>query len=154
MNAKQAREIMAASVAHEPTAGAFQEAIADRYSNSARQEFEVYVRGEHGLGISQGHLKAPDAPRGVKFSPAAFAEPIASALKAFHALAPIAEVRFAPKGRWTLILQRPLPWPLFLRCDVSAVFAPRAAWLTLILRDAPVTALEFDGEALCVWCAE
>lgn len=150
MNAKQVREIMAASVAHDPAAAILQSAITAKYPDSPGQEFEVYVRGEHGLGVGERRRKA----RGARFSPAAFAEPIASALKVFHALAPIAEVQFAPKGRWTLILARPLPWPLFLRCDVAAAFAPRAAWLTLILRDAPVTALEFDGEALCAWCGE
>jgi hypothetical protein len=82
------------------------------------------------------------------FSPTAFDEPIATALKDFQALAPVASVRVAPGGAWTMILKRPLAWPLFLRCDVAASFAPRAAQLSLVLRDARVVALDFDGEAL------
>jgi hypothetical protein len=61
----------------------------------------------------------------------------------------VAEVRTVPGSPgWTLVLERPLAWPLFLRCDVSAAFAPRAAQLSLILRDARLVALDFDGEAL------
>jgi hypothetical protein len=83
------------------------------------------------------------------FSAAVFPEPIGSGLATFHALSPIRAVQSAP-GRpgWTLALLRPLPWPLLLRCDVSAALAPRAAQLSLLLRDARVVALDFDGEAL------
>jgi hypothetical protein len=84
-----------------------------------------------------------------KFSAADFEDPVASALKAFHALEPVAAVQTAA-GRpdWTLKLARPVPWPRFLRCDVAGAFVPRAAQLTLLLRDARVVALDFDGEAL------
>jgi len=81
------------------------------------------------------------------FSPRDFEEPVASALAAFDALCPVAAVARAGAG-WTLVLEKPLPWPLFLRCDLAAAFAPRAAQLALILRDARVVALDFDGEAL------
>lgn len=83
------------------------------------------------------------------FSAKAFPEPVSSALAAFDALCPVAEVQSVP-GRpgWTLALARPLAWPLLLRCDLSAAFAPRAAQLSLLLRDARVVALDFDGEAL------
>ena len=108
----------------------------------------------------EGALKGGDAPAlrvgpptraaaGKPFSKRDFAEPIASALAVFHALAPIASVRFAKGGAsWTLALAKPLAWPLFLRLDLAASFVPRADQLSLLLRDARVTALEFDGEAL------
>ena len=92
----------------------------------------------------------PARPLSVKnFSAASFEEPVASALAAFDALAPIEKVQFTP-GRpgWILILAAPLAWPLFLRCDIAAAFAPRAAQLSLLLRDARVVALDFDGDAL------
>ncbi|NNN04368.1 MAG: hypothetical protein HKL90_00570 [Elusimicrobia bacterium] len=83
------------------------------------------------------------------FSAAAFEEPVASALAAFHALEPVAAVLTARRwDGWTLELARPLPWPRFLRCDLAAAFAPRAAALSLLLRDARVVALDFDGEEL------
>ena len=86
---------------------------------------------------------------GKDFSAALFEEPVASALAAFDALAPIEEVRFAPdRPGWILILAAPLAWPLFLRCDVAAAFTPLAAALSLLLRDARVSALDFDGDAL------
>ncbi|MFI5361197.1 MAG: hypothetical protein ACHQ49_04440 [Elusimicrobiota bacterium] len=83
------------------------------------------------------------------FKASFFAEPVASALAEFAALAPVERIQFAA-GRpgWTLVLAAPLAWPLFLRCDVAAAFAPRAAELSLLLRDARVAALEFDGDAL------
>lgn len=83
------------------------------------------------------------------FSAAAFQEPVASALAAFHALEPVAAVITGQGANaWTLALARPLPWPSFLRCDLAAAFAPRAAPLSLLLRDARVVALDFDGEEL------
>lgn len=88
-------------------------------------------------------------PKGklVPFRAKDFAAPVDEALARFHLLNPIASVRFE-KDRWTLILERPLAWPLFLRCDLSAAFAPRASQLSLLLRDARIVALDFDGEAL------
>jgi len=76
-----------------------------------------------------------------------FAEPVNEALARFHRLNPLASVRRTGEA-WSLILERPLPWPLFLRCDLSAAFQPRSSQLSLLLRDAGVTALDFDGEAL------
>jgi hypothetical protein len=90
-----------------------------------------------------------DGSRARPFRAAAFGEPAGRALADFSGLAPVAEVRTVPGSPgWTLVLERPLAWPLFLRCDVSAAFAPRAAQLSLILRDARLVALDFDGEAL------
>jgi hypothetical protein len=84
-----------------------------------------------------------------RFSPRAFAEPIAAALKEFDALEPLAAMQFAAgRAGWSLIPARPIPWPLFLRSDLSAAFRPRAAQLSLLLRDARVVALDFDGESL------
>jgi hypothetical protein len=82
------------------------------------------------------------------FSAARFDEPVASALRQFHAQEPVAEIQEAGGPGWTLVLARPVAWPLFLRCDLAAAFVPRAAGLSLLLRDARVAALEFDGDAL------
>ena len=78
-----------------------------------------------------------------------FGEPSAAALAEFHALVPVRRV-ISTEGRdgWILELERFIPWPLFLRCDVSAAFTARASQLSLLLRDARVRAIEFDGEAL------
>ncbi len=92
----------------------------------------------------------PRAPRPrARFSPEAFPSPIAEGLAAFHAREPLAGVEFGPgSGVWTLLPARPVPWPRFLRCDLSAAFAPRAAALCLAFRDARIVALEFDATAL------
>lgn len=155
MNAKQARDLLAALAACDPAASyaGVQDAIASVAASAPGLEWEVSVRGGNSPAVRARRRETPDGKRGARFSPGAFAEPVASALKDFDALAPVAEVRAAPKGRWTLILARPLPWPLFLRCDLSAAYAPRAAQLSLILRDARIDALEFDGEALWARCA-
>ena len=88
-----------------------------------------------------------------RFSAGAFAEPIASALKTFDDLSPLAAMQSAAgRAGWSLILAKALPWPLFLRCDLSAAFAPRAAQLSLLLRDMRVVALDFDGDALWARC--
>lgn len=89
-----------------------------------------------------------------RFSPADFEEPVAGALKNFAALEPVAAVQTV-RGRpgWTLTLARPAAWPNFLRCDLAAAFVPRAAQLTLLLRDARVVALDFDGDALWARCS-
>lgn len=149
MNSRHAREFLVACAACDPAGdyAARQELVA----SEPAAEWEGSVRGGDGFEVkvarrSGAPARAP-APR--RFSAADFAEPIASALKTFDALASISDVRRARGGAaWTLILAKPLPWPLFLRCDLSAAFAPRAAQLSLILRDARVIALDFDGEAL------
>lgn len=93
--------------------------------------------------------KKTGAPKGraVPFRAKDFAAPVDEALARFHRLCPVASVR-RDGPRWTLNLERPLAWPLFLRCDLSAAFAPRASQLSLLLRDARIVALDFDGEAL------
>gem|GEM_PF-2519312 len=84
-----------------------------------------------------------------RFAAALFPEPIASGLEVFDALEKIGAVQSAAgRDGWTLTLARPVPWPRFLRCDVAAAFVPRAAQLSLLLRDARVAALDFDGDAL------
>jgi hypothetical protein len=83
------------------------------------------------------------------FSAGAFEEPISTALRSFHALEPLATIqRIDARPGWTLILAKSAPWHRFLRSDLAASFAPRAAQLSLLLRDARVAALDFDGEAL------
>jgi hypothetical protein len=155
LNAKQARELLVALAACDP-GGSFsgvQDAIGAISTAAPGLEWEVSVRGGDSPAVrSRARDERGERP-GKAFSSGAFAEPVASALKAFDGLAPISEVRFAAKGRWTLILARPLAWPLFLRCDLSAAYASRAAQLSLVLRDARVDALEFDGEALWARCA-
>lgn len=154
MNAKQAREILVALAACDP-AGAYkgvQDGIAAISAAAPNLAWEVSVRGGDAPAV-RARPRGERGEKGKRFSAAAFAEPVASALKAFDGLAPISEVRFAAKGRWTLILSRPLAWPLFLRCDLTAAFAPRAAQLSLVLRDARIDALEFDGEALWARCS-
>ena len=84
-----------------------------------------------------------------KFSPECFAAPISGALAEFHSLAPLAEVQtISGREGWSLRLARPLAWPHFLRCTAASAFAPRAAQLSLLLRDAGVVAVDFDGEDL------
>ncbi len=110
------------------------------------------ARAEELPAAARALLPAPDPRRrrtSRTFSAAAFKEPVASALAAFHALEPVAALLAAPGANaWTLQLARPLPWPRFLRCDLAAAFAPRADALSLLLRDARVVALDFDGEEL------
>lgn len=89
-----------------------------------------------------------------RFSARSFKEPIAGALRNFHVLEPIASMQFEDGGSgWSLLLARPPAWPRFLRCDLAAAFAPRSAPLSLLLRDARVVALDFDGEAFWARCA-
>lgn len=111
-----------------------------------------FARADAPPAAARALLPAPVAERrrtSRAFSADAFEEPVAAALAAFHALEPIASVLRAPRANaWTLVLARPLPWPRFLRCDLAAAFAPRAAALSLLLRDARVIALDFDGEEL------
>ncbi len=83
-----------------------------------------------------------------RFSAKAFEEPVASALANFAGLAPIKAVQSLEGGGWSLVLEKPLPWPLFLRCDISGAFSARAAQLTLMLRDVRIVALDFDDDAL------
>lgn len=103
-----------------------------------------------------GEIAVPSGARQIRakrFAAADFEEPVASALKAFDELAEIATVQTqAGRPGWTMVLAKPLPWPLFLRCDLASSFAPRAAQLSLLLRDARVAALDFDGEALWARC--
>jgi hypothetical protein len=151
VNSRHARDFLVACAACDPAGdyAARQELVAAQAEPGA--EWEGAVRGGDAFEVKVARRSAAPArgPAARRFSAADFAEPVASALKTFDALAPIAEVR-RERGAagWTLVLAKPLPWPLFLRCDVSAAFAPRAAQLSLILRDARVIALDFDGEAL------
>lgn len=151
MNSKQARDVLVAAAACDPAGdyAAVQEAVAA----APGAEWEISVSGGAALARLSRRGAAPERRAGRPFKAADFEEPIASALKAFDALAKIASVERRP-GRpgWTLVLAKPLAWPLFLRCDLAASFAPRAAPLSLILRDARVAALDFDGEALWARC--
>lgn len=150
MNGKQARDLLGALAACDP-AGAcagVSDALAS-VDGAPGGEWTVSVRGGEAAAV-RAERREPVV--GSRFSASSFAEPVGSALKAFDALCPVGAVRAGPKGRWTLLLERPLAWPLFLRADLAAAFAPRAAQLTLVLRDARVAALEFDGEALWARC--
>jgi hypothetical protein len=155
VNAKQARELLGALAACDPagaTAGV-REGLALVARDGASDLWEIAVRGGDAPAVKLARRAASGATKpGARFSPAAFAEPVASALKTFDALCPIAEVRRGKAGAWTLVLSRPVAWPLFLRCDLSAAFTPGAAQWSLVLRDARVAALDFDGEALWARC--
>ncbi|MDP3540980.1 MAG: hypothetical protein Q8T11_00775 [Elusimicrobiota bacterium] len=89
----------------------------------------------------------------VAFKARAFGEPALDlALEEFSRLAPLATLSFEAPG-WSLRLARPLRWPLFARCDLSAAFTPHSSQLALFLLDRGVTELSFDGEALWAHCA-
>lgn len=153
MNAKHGRELLTALAACDP-GGAFagvQEAIARVADGAPGVRWEISVRGGDAPAVKAAAAGA--AKPGKRFSPAAFEEPVASALKTFAALCPVSEMRLGPGGAWSLTLERPVPWPAFLRCDLSAAFVPRAAQWSLVLRDARVAALDFDGEALWARCS-
>ena len=148
MNARQAREILVAAAAC-GLGGEENERAQERAgASSAAPAWEVRVRGGESPALSAAPAPGPRKDKAHPFRASAFEEPVASALAAFHALAPVAAIRVPASGGWTLELERPLAWPLFLRCDLAASFTPRAAQLSLILRDARIAALDFDGEAL------
>lgn len=87
------------------------------------------------------------------FKPGAFGEPaLDRALEDFSRLAPLASLSVEAPG-WSLRLARPLRWPLFARCDLSAAFTPSSSQLALFLLDRSVTELSFDGEGLWAHCA-
>lgn len=82
-----------------------------------------------------------------------FKEPVLDgALEDFDRLCPLSTFLSVELG-WSLRLARPIRWPMFARCDVSAAFAPHSSQLALFLLDRHVTELSFDGEALWVHCA-
>jgi hypothetical protein len=143
VNSLYARRLLVAFAACDPSGP-----YAEMQANIAPgNDWEGLVRGGEAPALRVEPAAAP--AKGKPFSAGDFEEPIASALKAFHILSPVSSVLFGKDGAsWTLVLARPLPWPLFLRCDLAASFVPRSAQLSLELRDARVTALEFDGEAL------
>ncbi len=87
------------------------------------------------------------------FKAGAFGEPaLDGALEEFSRLAPLAALSVEAPG-WSLRLRRPLRWPLFARCDLSAAFTQTSSQLALFLLDRSVTELSFDGEALWAHCA-
>ncbi|MBI2385307.1 MAG: hypothetical protein HYV14_04755 [Elusimicrobia bacterium] len=89
----------------------------------------------------------------VPFKAGIFKEPVLDrALEDFSRLSPLATLSLESPG-WTLRLARPLRWPMFARCDLSAAFTPAGSQLALFLLDRSVTELAFDGEALWAHCA-
>lgn len=91
------------------------------------------------------------APR--PFAPGIFREPVLDrALEDFARLSPLASLSIEDPG-WSLRLERPLRWPMFARCDLSAAFTPAGSQFALFLLDRSVTELSFDGEALWAHCA-
>lgn len=146
MTGHQLREVLSAFAACDPAsgAGALRTGVPETMTAGA---LELAVRGGPSSSVRLVARDAAAAKRR-RFSAKEFEEPVASALAVFHGLCPIAAVESSPKGGWTLILAEPVPWPLFLRTDLSAPFVARAAQLSLLLRDLRVTALDFDGEAL------
>lgn len=91
--------------------------------------------------------------RPAAFKPGIFGEPVLDrALEDFARLSPLSSLSVEDPG-WALRLERPLRWPMFARCDLSAAFTPGSAQLALFLLDRSVTELSFDGEALWAHCA-
>lgn len=89
----------------------------------------------------------------VAFKAGIFNEPVLDrALEDFSRLCPLAALSVEEPG-WSLRLAQRLRWPLFARCDLSAVFTPDSSQLALFLLDRSVTELSFDGEALWAHCA-
>lgn len=87
-----------------------------------------------------------------RFDPGIFEEPaLERALTDFTSLCPAESLTVEPSG-WALKLEKPLRWPMFARCDVSAAFTPSSSQLALFLLDRKVTELTFDGEALWAHC--
>lgn len=87
-----------------------------------------------------------------RFDAKIFREPaLERALTDFTSLCPADSLTLEPSG-WALRLERPVSWPLFARCDVSAAFTPSSSQLALFLLDRRVTELSFDGEALWAHC--
>jgi hypothetical protein len=146
MTGHQLREVLSAFAACDPASGA--EALLPGVSETTPAgSLELAVRGGPSSSVKLVARPVASSKRR-RFSTKVFEEPVASALAVFHGLCEIAAVESSAKGGWTLILAEPVPWPLFLRTDLSAPFVPRAAQLSLLLRDLRVTALDFDGEAL------
>jgi hypothetical protein len=114
--------------------------------------------------LKRGHALAWDfKPKGsgperralkpVPFKPGLFNEPaLDSAFEDFSRLHPLSAMLIEEEG-WSLRVARPLRWPLFARCDVSAAFTPSSSQLALFLLDRRVTELAFDGEGLWAHCA-
>lgn len=87
------------------------------------------------------------------FKAGAFGEPALDlALEEFSRLSPLASLTVSAPG-WSLRLARPLRWPMFARCDLSAAFTPNSSQLALFLLDRSVTELSFDGESPWAHCA-
>lgn len=87
-----------------------------------------------------------------RFDAGAFGDPaLEKALGEFAALSPVRAMTIEPSG-WALKLERPVRWPMFARCDVSAAFTPSSSQFALFLLDRKVTELSFDGEALWAHC--
>jgi hypothetical protein len=111
-----------------------------------------------GQALAWDHKPEGGAPlrrllRPVAFKPGIFREPaLDRALEDFARLSPLSSLSVEDPG-WGLRLERPLRWPMFARCDLSAAFTPGSAQRALFLLDRSVTELAFDGEALWAHCA-
>jgi hypothetical protein len=90
--------------------------------------------------------------RAARFDPRAFPDAaVARALAEFAALAPAADRIVEGDRRWALRLARRLPWPAFLRCDISAGFTKNSAQFALLTPQHAVRELSFEGESLWVY---
>lgn len=91
-----------------------------------------------------------------KLAPGLFAEPgLASRVSLFDARCAVsrAVVEFEgegkaarPTGRWALELERPEPWPRFLRLDLCGPFGENQSALSFLLLARRVRELRFEGE--------
>jgi len=116
------------------------------------------ARLKNGQALAWDYAVGVKAPQRRRLSPTAFKagvfqEPaLDRALEEFSRLCPVASFSFENTG-WSLRLARPLRWPLFARCDLSAAFTPDSTQLALFLLDRSVVELSFDGEALWAHCS-
>ncbi len=102
--------------------------------------------------LSAGTLERTSDGRGRRagrFDPRSFPDAaVARALAEFAALAPVATRIVEGKRRWALRLAGRLPWPAFLRCEISAAFTARSAQIALLTPAHAVRELSFEGESL------
>lgn len=116
------------------------------FGAAARNQAVAVDYGPKGERSARATLKP--AP----FDASIFEEPaLERALADFERLCPAQSMTLEASG-WSLKLSRPLRWPLFARCDVSAAFTASSSQLALFLLDRSVVELTFDGEALWAHC--
>jgi hypothetical protein len=97
--------------------------------------------------VVDGGPALPRSRRASPFRAASVGEPAAAAtLAAFVQLCPA--TRVDEGTRWSLPLERPLPWARFLGTDVSAAFTPKGDLYALLGASCAIRELSFEEEGL------